>query len=116
MADRATRADLEQVSAFLREVDRMLHPASRRAAGGYRVPPAVAEPLPPTGVPGLGDRAGDAGRSAPGWTQTRTAAPQPLPPPPAVPWVEPPQSVNLRAQVAPPVPDAPGERLAPVVM
>lgn len=78
----ATRADLDRLAALLRELDRMLHPASTRPLGGYRFPPAVLPPLPraTTGAaPGRGDS---------GWMPTRTAAVGGLPDP-GVAWVEP---------------------------
>ena len=120
----ASRADLDRVAAFLRELDRMLHPASTRPSGGYRLAPLVLPPLPPT--TGFGDTGGGTGRGGSGWMATREPT-SPLPgPAPDIPWVEPPppdDSTPLpapapvvvsttpeppveRRVAAPPVPDA----------
>lgn len=93
----ASREDLYRLAALLGELDRMMHPAGRTSYGAYRLPAWAAPPLPPTGVPGAGDRAGSpGGRTSAAWTPT----PPPARPaaPPAVPWVEPASpSVTRRA-------------------
>ena len=86
--DLASRADLDRVAAFLRELDRMLHLASTRPSGGYRLAPLVLPPLPPT--TGFGDAGRGTGRGGSGWMATREPT-APLPgPAPDMPWVEPP--------------------------
>jgi hypothetical protein len=67
----------------------MLHPASTRPSGGYRLAPLVLPPLPPT--TGVGNTGTGTGRGESAWTATREPTSQPLPgAAPDIPWVEPP--------------------------
>ncbi len=102
----ATRVDLYRVAAFLRELDRMLHPATARPSGQYRLPPWVAPPLPPSGA----GRPREAGSGASGWLPTRAPA-RPAAPPIDIPWVEPP--VARTEQQASPGLEPPVPVLAP---
>ena len=94
----ATRADLYRVAAFLRELDRMLHLATTRPAGDYRLPPAVLPPLPPTGSGGGGPSARQGGS---GWMTTRAAQSPAAPIPPDIRWVEPPAEPEALAAPEP---------------
>ncbi|GAB5895156.1 hypothetical protein [Mycolicibacterium mageritense] len=111
----AAPADLYRVAAFLRELDRMLHPAAARPCTCYRLPPAVLPPLPPTGSRGSDPVAR---QSSSGWMATRTA-PEVVAPlaAPEVEWVEraelpipaPARAPNsAQATAPPPVPPARG--------
>jgi hypothetical protein len=111
-ASPASREDLYRLAALLGELDRMMHPAGRTSYGTYRLPVWAAPPLPPTGVPGAGDRAGSpGGRTSAAWTPT----PPPARPaaPPAVPWVEPSPHPATRRAPAPPGAE-PARPVAPV--
>ena len=84
----------------------MLHPASTRPSGGYRLAPLVLPPLPPTS--GFGDTGKGTGRGGSGWMATREPT-SPLPgPAPDIPWVEPPPPDDgTRCPPRPPWPSPP---------